>query len=879
MDTFTFFLVASAISLLVVGVSAALAPNLGIVDIPSGHKTHTSPVPYVGGFGVMAALLYFVLLDWNSLRTIPEQELLVFLICGLVLFATGLADDRWNLSFRFRLLIQSSAALAMIWGAEVVLTDLGELFPGARATLGMFCLPVTVLGMLSVTNALNMIDGIDGLAGSLSFVSLALLGVAAYAGGVHGPFFLILALGGGLLGFLAFNMRFLGRRRAHVYLGDNGSMLVGFVLGWLFIEMSQGENALMKPVAALYFFSMPLFDSATTISRRIRFGKSPFAPDRTHFHHLLLAAGASVETTVSLIVLIHLSIGLLGLAGLYFGVPEWLLFHAYLLLFLVFFCVVSRVRRFVPMMCQILPPGVTLKHGTGVFVGHIAKEDLNAVLASISKVVKPGVKIRVHEASNPALAQRSVFLVVDLGSWYEVRPTISRLNRRLSMDYAFEIRQYVERIDDNDQCHNSYRTQENSVDLNTETQALLASVVQADTELESKKAERSELERRFTPSYPGFHDLDNKIHLLQQRRAELESAVAKLPDSQQRILQLNRDVEVTTQLYTELLKTAQQLRVAKAGTVGNVRVIDEAAVGFDPIAPRKARILAVALVLGVLTGLMLIWLIRNLRVTVEDAENIERNLGLPVYATVPHSKLEVKESKAAKQRRSKVNLLAVAHEDDDAIESLRSLRTALRFAVAEAGAAGVMVTGPSLGVGKSFVSKNLAILLAQTGESVVLVDADMRRGHLHRDFGLSRDPGLSEYLSQDLQSVDVIRSTLVDGLEIVTCGTRPPKVSELLMSPRFELLIEALKQRFKHVIIDAPPILAVSDAASLGRYAGVTMMVVRAGQHPIQEIEQAVKRLSLAGIRTSGFVLNDLDTTRLRYRYGYSGYHYQYKYK
>lgn len=436
-----------------------------------------------------------------------------------------------------------------------------------------------------------------------------------------------------------------------------------------------------------------------------------------------------------------------------------------------------------------------------------------------------------------------------------------------------------EQLDAAEAAYNSYRLEEGSVDLTSETQSVLASVVRVDNELVDLQQEREELRQRFKPEHPRLRALDGKIARLQRNRNKLDVDVADLPGTQQKILRLKRDVEVNTRLYTELLNTAQQLRVAKAGTVGNVRIIDKAAVSSEPVAPKKARILGIAFVLGFLVSLAMIWLIRSLRITVETPEAIERNLGLPVLATVPHSKLEDKLARATKSGKATVGLLALEDSEDDSIESLRSLRTTLRFSMAESDRGGVLITGPSQGIGKSFVSKNLAVLLAQAGETVVLVDGDMRRGHLHREFGLKRDIGLSEYLAQNLDFSDVVKSTIVEGLDIVTCGERPPNSSELLMNSRLDLLIQALINTYDQVVIDAPPILAISDAATLSRFVGTTIMVARAGQHPIAELEQAVKRMSMSGIKTSGFVLNDLDMTRMRYRYGYSGYHYQYKYK
>ncbi|MCB1773673.1 MAG: polysaccharide biosynthesis tyrosine autokinase [Gammaproteobacteria bacterium] len=472
--------------------------------------------------------------------------------------------------------------------------------------------------------------------------------------------------------------------------------------------------------------------------------------------------------------------------------------------------------------------------------------------------------------------------ILDQLMYVYVRQNVERRSAEAESTLQFletQLPALKEQLDAAEAAYNSYRLEEGSVDLTSETQSVLASVVRVDKELVDLQQEREELRQRFKPEHPRLKALDGKMARLQRKRAELDKNVAELPGTQQKILRLKRDVEVNTRLYTELLNTAQQLRVAKAGTVGNVRIVDEAAASTEPVAPKTPMILAGSLVLGFIFSVVLIWLLRSLRVTVETPEAIERNLGLPVLATVPHSKLEDRLAKATKTGKSKMGLLALEDGEDDSIESLRSLRTTLRFTMAESDRGGVLITGPSQGIGKSFVSKNLAVLLAQAGETVALVDGDMRRGHLHREFGLEKNLGLSEFLSQDLGFDAIVKPTIVEGLDIITCGERPPNSSELLMNSRLELLVQALLNTYNQVVIDAPPILAISDAATLARYVGTTIMVARAGQHPLAELEQALKRMSMSGIKTSGFVLNDLDTTRMRYRYGYSGYHYQYKYK
>ncbi|MDD3352750.1 polysaccharide biosynthesis tyrosine autokinase [Zoogloea sp.] len=426
-------------------------------------------------------------------------------------------------------------------------------------------------------------------------------------------------------------------------------------------------------------------------------------------------------------------------------------------------------------------------------------------------------------------------------------------------------------------AYNNYRQSRGSLDLNLETQSVLQSVVEVDNQIVALRQERDELRQSFTTEHPRVQAVDQRLLRLKERRAQFDADVNKLPDTQQKVLQLARDVEVSTTLYTNLVNTSQQLKVSKAGTVGDVRIVDAAAASKEPVGIKKPAILVVALLLGLIASLALVWIKRSLRVMIEDPETIETQLGLPVYATIPHSKDEVGIVKRAKGNKAG-ELLAVTNPEDDAIESLRGLRTTIHFALMDATHNSILMTGSSPGLGKSFISKNLGAVLAQSGQRIVIVDADLRKGHINKEFGLRREQGVSEYVSGTASLEEIVKPTSVPNLWVVTTGQIPPNPSELLMHLRFESLLEKLGEQFDTLIVDAPPILAVSDAAIIGRLTGATLMVARAGRHPIAELEQAVKRLNHAGVQVKGFVFNDLDTERQRYRYGYKGYVYRYSY-
>ena len=476
-------------------------------------------------------------------------------------------------------------------------------------------------------------------------------------------------------------------------------------------------------------------------------------------------------------------------------------------------------------------------------------------------------------------ANRNAIVLDDILKTY-VRQNVERRSAEAENTLKFletQLPALKREMDAAEAAYNAYRQSRGSLDLNLETQSVLQSLVEVDNQIVALKQERDELRQSFTAEHPRVQAVDQRLDRLRERRKQFDSDVNKLPDTQQKVLRLARDVEVSTTLYTNLVNTAQQLKVSKAGTVGDVRIIDAAAVSSEPVGMKAPAKIAISALLGLLASLGIVWLKRSLRVVIEDPEVIESKLGLPVYATIPHSEDEV--ALFSRTRKGKSGeLLAISKPEDDAIESLRGLRTTIHFALMDASHNSILITGSSPGLGKSFISKNLGAVLAQAGSRVLIIDADLRRGHINKEFGLRREVGVSEYVAGTVKLEDIVKPTAVPNLWVITTGQIPPNPSELLMHLRFEQLLQQLGEQFDTLIIDAPPILAVSDAAIIGRMSGATLMVARAGHHPISELEQAVKRLNHAGVHVKGFVFNDLNTDRQRYRYGYKGYVYRYSY-
>jgi len=440
-----------------------------------------------------------------------------------------------------------------------------------------------------------------------------------------------------------------------------------------------------------------------------------------------------------------------------------------------------------------------------------------------------------------------------------------------------------EKMENAEAALNSYRLQKGSVDLSLETQSTLEKIVSVDAQLTQLRSDREELIRQFTPEHPRIASIDAQILNLNRELKKVDYKVKGLPGTQQEILRLTRDLEVSSSLYTSLMNSAQELKVVKAGAVGNVRIVDYAVIPDKPIKPKKRFIIALMMVLGGLLGVGLAFFSKSLRGAVEDPDVIEKKLGIAVLATVPYSlkqhKLKHirKHAKGGQQRSLKQVLLAAADTDDLAVESLRSLRTSLYFAKLNAKNNMLLVTSPGPGAGKSFLCMNLAAVLADAGKRVLLIDADLRKGRIHQLLGIQRRLGLSDLIAGDTNYKDIILKTDINNLFVLTAGTVAPNPSELLMQESFENVLEKISTNFEHIIIDSPPVLAVTDAAIIGRHVGITLLVVRDGQSPLREIEQSVKRFNQSGVNLSGAIFNGIKPASSRYGHGrYYGYAYAY---
>ncbi|MEZ8024964.1 polysaccharide biosynthesis tyrosine autokinase [Vibrio sp. 1F255] len=425
---------------------------------------------------------------------------------------------------------------------------------------------------------------------------------------------------------------------------------------------------------------------------------------------------------------------------------------------------------------------------------------------------------------------------------------------------------------------NNYRQKNESIDLGLEAQSTLKVMVELEAQLNELTFKESDISQRFTKDHPAYKSLIDKRKTLLGERERLNKQVQKLPKTQREVLRMTRDVEVNQQIYIQLLNKVQELSIIKAGTVGNVRILDDAQAYARAVKPKKPLIVVLATLLGGMLSVAFVLVKAAFHRGVESPDQIEQ-IGLPVYAAVPKSDLQIELTNRFKSKKVQTKgvqaLLAESNPADLSVEALRGLRTSLHFAMLEAKNNVLMISGPAPGIGKSFISTNFAAVAAKTGQKVLLIDADMRKGYLQQSFGVNWDNGLSDVLSGKQEFAQSVKTTPVENLDIITRGQVPPNPSELLMHPRFAELMEWASKEYDLVIVDTPPVLAVTDPSIVGAFAGTTLMVARYGQNTIKEIDVARNRFEQSGIEVKGVIFNAIEK-KASSSYGYGYYNYAY---
>ena len=457
-------------------------------------------------------------------------------------------------------------------------------------------------------------------------------------------------------------------------------------------------------------------------------------------------------------------------------------------------------------------------------------------------------------------AERIHALLSEIGREY-MRQNLARKTEEAEKSLAFLNQQLPilkRQLEQSEDRYNQFRNAHGTVDLREEARMSLTQAAAARTRRMELIQRKTELLSRFTEDHPVVAAINRQRKEVEAEIDAIDTRIRKLPVMEQDEARLTRDIKVKTDLYTALSNTAQQLRLISVGRVSNVRLVDAPMAPERPIKPNRPLIVALAVVTGLFLGTLIAVARKAMRGGIDDPAKVERLLRAKVvYASIPHS---ANEAKLMRKVRGEgvLPLLAQILPEDPAVESLRSFRAALQFSMPHFRNNIVVFAGPTRGVGRSFVTVNFAAVMAASGKRVLLIDADLRSGRLHRYFGVSRDHGLSSAVGGSVPVEGFIHRNVIDNLDFMPTGVLPPNRSDFLLHLNFSTLLETVSPNYDLVLIDTPPLLLAADALVIGARAGAVFLLARAHVTTDAEITESVKRLNHAGMSPQGVLFNNI---------------------
>ncbi|EEA02712.1 capsular exopolysaccharide family [Burkholderia sp. H160] len=485
-----------------------------------------------------------------------------------------------------------------------------------------------------------------------------------------------------------------------------------------------------------------------------------------------------------------------------------------------------------------------------------------------------------------------------LGKQYLASAVASRqLNDTQTLEFINgELPRLLAELRKTEEALKNFRSSSQSMQPTNEAQAYLQGGLDLDKQIATLQLQRTQLLERFTEQSRWVQNVDEQLAQLKEAKAKFSDHFNGMPASERASVDLIRAQKVAETVYLGMVQKAEQLQVRRASTTGGAHILDQAIRPHMPVMPQPILVLGGGLVLGVLSGVVMVFMRRHVMVGVTDPRYVERQMSVPVFGEIlfSHQQLLLDRDALSSARKSlpaatarahppmqkslhevqfdrgeQNRILAARFPHDTSVEALRSVRTAVTRDLARARNNIVMIIGPTPSAGKSFIAANLAILHAEIGSRVVLIDADMRRGHLASLFNESNRGGLSEVLSERLPLRNALRSTGIDGLTFLSCGVRPENPAALLMKPRLKEVLDRLSDQFDLVIIDTPPFLAVTDASIVANEAGASLLVLRSGMQSEEEIADAIRKVERAEGRIAGAVFNGIPLRRSTKNYGY----------
>lgn len=546
--------------------------------------------------------------------------------------------------------------------------------------------------------------------------------------------------------------------------------------------------------------------------------------------------------------------------------------------------------------------GVTLvlaellaRPGTRFLLMRRSAASASDALRRMTTVREQGKQSGVLQLSVRADSPQAAALAANAVAGAYLQQNVSRRSREAGLTLAFIARQLPQvraRLETAEDALNRYRLASSSADLEIETQGRLTRLLEVDKQITELRQKRDETAQQFAPGHPRMLALAQQEARLQTAARSLNDWVKKLPETQRNILRLSREVQVNTQLYTSLLDSLQEQRVEQGGSLGTARIVDSSIPPAAPAGPGRNLVLVMGLIVGLFGGAAAALLRESMRQPLGDARWLERRLGLPVLGVVPHSSRQLFLSRPGPMSRRAV--LAQDDPADQAVESLRALPHMLRLPTpvyppapqaesavphdpslppqwhdsqtAPQGAVW-LICGALAGAGKSFLSANLAVLMARSEVRVLLVDADLRNGSLHRSLGAEGDPGLSDLLAGHPVTPQRVANS---SLDFLPRGSLHPVPAALFTGGRLAWQVRHWATHYDLVLIDTTPVLEVADALALAPLADACLLVIKPDHTKVEEVEAAVQRLVQAGGNVRGVVLNDMrPAPGASYGYGY----------
>jgi len=515
---------------------------------------------------------------------------------------------------------------------------------------------------------------------------------------------------------------------------------------------------------------------------------------------------------------------------------------------------------------------------------------INGLNGSLS-VAERGTKTGIIELTLSGSNQEHISTVLAQVVQSYVSQNLERGSQqtRTTLDFMqSQIPQLKQKLEQSEQDFNKFRQQYGTIDVNQEAGILVSERAEIEKQVSELNLKKAELLTYYTEEHPLVIQINDQLSTLEERRNQIKEGISRLPEMQREFLQLSQDTEINREIYLTMLKNYQQLQIAKAGEIGYVRVVDMPINTYQIITPKKDLIQMLGLLSGMLLGILIVFAKSLLRNSIKDPERLEAKTGVPVIATIPRSKTSFNLSKKKDSHR---RLLAMVEHDGLSYEGIKSLRTSLMFAMPKTSRIAtifgdmdpalsakqgkvIVISGEAPNIGKSFISSNLAETFSQLNKKVLIIDGDMRRGGLHKIFTVNQNNGLGDYLTEDNAGLnDYIHPTSFEFIDFMPRGKHPYNPASLLSTDKFSKMLLELVSIYDYIIIDTPPVLAVSDAIITAQYADKVLMVTRYNTSIEGQLAYAIKQMQKSNIIVDGIVLNDVVrgiTDKYSYHYSYA---------